>query len=328
MMLSAMKNITPSLTTDPLTIRRRINSLISRSCRSRGLAGTIELDKFDHYLLLSDIPLNVRVLNLPERLDDNIFEVYTDGLKVAGGVRFSVCILNKEIQQKTICHKLEPNNIVFQAELAALGVAADWAVENNTKINIFTDSKSSIDALKSHRTKSNFVNSIKNKFRLAKRLVGLTRVKAQAGIPGNELADQFAKLATTNGELMNLPLPYSYLKFQLKRILLESWNDGYTQYHSASGTRIRAYVPPVDEKMLICIKYILYFLTGHGPFPCYLSRFKILSSPYSECGAIADPDRYVFQCRYINEFNLGRPTENAKPLWLENICLVKLIVTS
>ncbi|GBM21464.1 hypothetical protein AVEN_161072-1 [Araneus ventricosus] len=179
------------------------------SCRSRRLAGTIELNKLDHYLLLSDIPLDFKVLNLPERLDDNIFEVYTDGTKIAGGFGFSVCILNKEIQQKTICHKLEPNNTVFQAELAA-----DWAVENNTKINILTVRKSSIDALKSHRTKSNFVNSIKNKSRLAERLVGLTWVKAHAGIPGNELDDQFAKLATTKGELMNLPLPYSYLKSQ------------------------------------------------------------------------------------------------------------------
>ncbi|GBM33341.1 hypothetical protein AVEN_194947-1 [Araneus ventricosus] len=265
--------------------------------------------------------MDVRVLDLPERLDDNIFEVYTDGSKIAGGVGFSVCILNKEIQQKTICHKLESNNSVFQAELAALGVAADWAVENNTKITIFTDSKSSIDVLK---TKSNFVNSIKNKFRLAEMLVGLTWVKAYSGIAGNELADQFAKLATTNGELMNLPLPYSYLKLQLKRILLESWNDCYTQYQTASGTRVRAYVPCVDEKMLIFNKYVLYFLTGHGPFPCYLSIFKILSSPYCECGAIGDPDHYVFECRYTNEFHLGRPTENAKPLWLENILSCKI----
>ncbi|GBM45904.1 hypothetical protein AVEN_211970-1 [Araneus ventricosus] len=251
-----------------------------------------------------------------------------DGSKIAGGVGFSVCILNKEIQQKTICHKLEPNNTVFQAELAALGVAADWEVENNTKINIFTDSKSSIDALKSYRTKSNFVNSIKNKFRLAEGLVGLTWVKAHAGIPRNELADQFAKLTTTNGELMNLPLPYSYLKLQLKRILLESWNDCYTQYQTASGTRVRTYVHRVEEKKLIFNKYILYFLTGHGPFPCYLSRFKILSSPYCERGAIGDPDHYVFECRYTDEFHLRRLTENAKLLCSKTFCLVKLIVTS
>ncbi|GBM24786.1 hypothetical protein AVEN_245040-1 [Araneus ventricosus] len=128
-----------------------------------------------------------------------MFEVYTDGSEIAGGVGISVCILNKEILQKTICHKLEPNNTVFQTLLAALGVAADWAVENNAKINIFTDSKSSIDALKTHGTKSNLVNSIINKFRLEERLVGLTWVKVHTGIPGNQHGDQFDKLANTNG---------------------------------------------------------------------------------------------------------------------------------
>ncbi|GBN56773.1 hypothetical protein AVEN_192882-1 [Araneus ventricosus] len=144
------------------------------------------------------------------------------------------------------------------------------------------------------------------------------------GIPGNEFSDQFAKLAITNGELMNHPLPYSYLKLQLKRILLESWNDCYTQYQSASGTRVRAYVPRVDEKMLVFNKYTLYFLAGHGSVPCYLSRFKILSSPYCECGAIGDPDHYVFEFRYTNEFHLGRPTENAKPLWPKHILSCKI----
>ncbi|GBN27660.1 hypothetical protein AVEN_103460-1 [Araneus ventricosus] len=38
-------------------------------------------------------------------------------------------------------------------EMDALGVAAGWAVENNTKINIFNDSKFSIDALMNHGTK-------------------------------------------------------------------------------------------------------------------------------------------------------------------------------
>ncbi|GBM28833.1 hypothetical protein AVEN_43557-1 [Araneus ventricosus] len=128
-----------------------------------------------------------------------MFEVYPDGSKIAGGVGFSVCILNKAIQQKTICRKLEPNNTVFQALLPALRVAADWAVDNNAKINIFTNSKSSIDALKTHGTKSNFVHSIINKFRLAERLVRLTWVKVPTGIPGNEFADQFDKLANTNG---------------------------------------------------------------------------------------------------------------------------------
>ncbi|GBN59900.1 hypothetical protein AVEN_94223-1 [Araneus ventricosus] len=142
-------------------------------------------------LLLSEIQFT-RVLNLNEKLDDNLFEVYTDGSKNAGGVVFSVCILKEEIQHEILSFKLDSHNTDFHAELAALGEAAAWAVKTNNKINIFKDIRSSIDALKSHKTKFKFVNSIKEKFCLAEGLAALTWVKAHVG---NELTDHFAKLA-------------------------------------------------------------------------------------------------------------------------------------
>ncbi|GBN27026.1 hypothetical protein AVEN_38545-1 [Araneus ventricosus] len=124
------------------------------------------------------------------------------------------------MQQKIICKKLEPQNTVFQAELAALGEAVDWANENKKKINIYTDSRSSIEALKSYWSRSKFVISIKNKFCLAEGLVGLAWVKAHVGIPGNELADHFAKLASVEGEGMDIPFPHSFVEFTLKKKLL------------------------------------------------------------------------------------------------------------
>ncbi|GBM11335.1 hypothetical protein AVEN_13571-1 [Araneus ventricosus] len=165
------------------------------TCRSRGLDGVIDLFKLDKFEKLSEIPLNTRVLELRDKVQDSHFEVYTDGSKVDGGVGFSVCILHGEIQHKIICKKLEPQNTVFQAELAALGEAVDWAIENKQKINIYTDSRSSIEALKSYGSRSKFVISI-NKFCLVEGLVGLSWVKAHVGIPGNELSDHFDKLAS------------------------------------------------------------------------------------------------------------------------------------
>ncbi|GBO46225.1 hypothetical protein AVEN_70467-1, partial [Araneus ventricosus] len=47
------------------------------------------------------------------------------------------------------------------AELAAIDFAAGWALNKNAKIKIFTDSKSSIEALRSANIKSNFVLSVK-----------------------------------------------------------------------------------------------------------------------------------------------------------------------
>ncbi|GBL79714.1 hypothetical protein AVEN_18240-1 [Araneus ventricosus] len=268
---------------------------------------------------LSEIPLNTRVLELRDKVQDSHFEVYTDGSKVDGGVGFSVCILHGEIQHKIICKKLEPQNTVFQAELAALGEAVHWAIENKNKINIYNDSRSSIEALKRYGSRSKFVISIKNEFCLAEGLVGLAWVKAHVGIPGNELADHFAKLASVEGEGMDIPFPYSFVKFTLKKKLLEDWQIYYGAYETASGNRIRGFVPRVDTKTLIKSKYLLYFLTGDGPFPCYLSRFKILSSPLCKYGLLGDLDHYLFDCLMTRDHHLKKPSCEAKSLWLKNV---------
>ncbi|GBM53608.1 hypothetical protein AVEN_125911-1 [Araneus ventricosus] len=106
---------------------------------------------------------------------------------MAGGVGFSVCILKDEIQHKILSYKLNTHNTVFKVELVALGEVPSWAVETNYKINILSDSGSSIHAVKDHRTKSKFVNGIKEKFRLTERFVGFAWVKAHIGIPGMSL---------------------------------------------------------------------------------------------------------------------------------------------
>ncbi|GBN38856.1 hypothetical protein AVEN_22961-1, partial [Araneus ventricosus] len=46
---------------------------------------------------------------------------------------------------------------------------------------------------------------------------------AFAGNPGNELADQYAKLATKFGEHVDIPPPYSFPKRRLEHFVLENW---------------------------------------------------------------------------------------------------------
>ncbi|GBM75945.1 hypothetical protein AVEN_125350-1 [Araneus ventricosus] len=78
-------------------------------------------------------------------------------------------------------------NSIFQAQLAAINFAAGWALERNVKIKVFSDSKSSIGAIRSPKVKYNFVLSVKDNLYNAKDLVSLVWVKAHAGNPGNEL---------------------------------------------------------------------------------------------------------------------------------------------
>ncbi|GBN54517.1 hypothetical protein AVEN_116275-1, partial [Araneus ventricosus] len=65
----------------------------------------------------------------------------------------------------------------------------------------------------------------------------LVSVKAQAGIPGNELADQYAKIATTDGQELNISAPYTYVKRKIKNYILDSWQRHWEE--SGKGVRVK-----------------------------------------------------------------------------------------
>ncbi|GBM75306.1 hypothetical protein AVEN_236578-1 [Araneus ventricosus] len=91
---------------------------------------------------------------------------------IAGGVGFSTCILKDEIQQKILSYKLNTDNTVFQAELPLLERPLPGLLKQIIKLTFFLDNRSSINDLKGHRTKSKFVNGIKENPRLTEGLMG------------------------------------------------------------------------------------------------------------------------------------------------------------
>ncbi|GBN57286.1 hypothetical protein AVEN_167097-1 [Araneus ventricosus] len=145
--------------------------------------------------------------------------------------------------------KLSKNNTVYQAELAAINFAVRWTQENGFKINIYTNSQSSIEALRSTRPRPAFVVEAKKNFYLAGYSVELTWVKAHAGDPGNELADHHAKLATADGENMNVQTPLSCVKFKITKNLMKDWQYNWEKYDSDSEKRARSFVPCVNKKI-------------------------------------------------------------------------------
>ncbi|GBN97542.1 hypothetical protein AVEN_109803-1 [Araneus ventricosus] len=174
----------------------------------------IDIDNLDKFIEINNIELKYKILEFPSTIENSDFEVYTDGSGIDGNIGASVCIFNNDICINTFQFKLSSFNSVFQAELAAINFAAGWAVDNCARINIFTDSLSSIEALR----KSKYLIEIKNNMFNAIGSVGLSWVKAHAGIPGNELADQYAKDAAVNGNFLAMPAPYSFLKKLLKSL--------------------------------------------------------------------------------------------------------------
>ncbi|GBN35783.1 hypothetical protein AVEN_79535-1 [Araneus ventricosus] len=194
-------------------------------------------------------------------------------------------------------------------------ICGQLGVSENAKINPFTDSLSSMLALQSASSRSNFVNKAKNDLYKAKNLVGLSWVKAHVGIQGNELADQQAKLATTTGEELSIPAPRSFLNRTLKQLILHEWCGYWNKYTSASGTRVRSFLDTVSSNFLIYNKILIYFLSGHGSFPFYLHRFNKINSPLCTCGLVGDVDHYVFECSLTRKYHLIKPTEASKEIW-------------
>ncbi|GBL71943.1 hypothetical protein AVEN_186585-1 [Araneus ventricosus] len=207
---------------------------------------------------------------------------------------------------------------VFQAELEAIHFACNWALQNNYKINIHTDSLSSILAIQSANSRSGFVYSVKQDIFKARHLVGLSWVKAHVGIPGNEWADQQAKSAINLGIERPIPAPRSFLRRALKQQILNEWNEYFMKYNSASGARARDFIDKVDFNFLITNKFLIFFLCGHGLFPFYLNRFKLLDSPSCICGEVGDADHYVFSCSLTKDFHLSRPADAHKKAWFRN----------
>ncbi|GBM55300.1 hypothetical protein AVEN_272367-1 [Araneus ventricosus] len=280
------------------------------------ILGNIQLD---NNISIKNIPSSSKFIILNENISNADFEVYTDGSRIEDETGFAVCIFQENNNIENHLYKLKSHNSVFQVELAAIHCAANWAASKNVSINIHTDSLSSIAAIKSASARSSFVNNIKQDLVKIKHLVGLSWVKAHVGIQGNELADQQAKLATTTGVDTIIPAPRSYVKRLLNKLMIKEWNDYWRQYNSTSGARVREYLEHVSPKFLIHSKFLIFFLSGHGPFPFYLCRFKILDSPLCVCGQVGDADHYTFSCSLTQKFHLVKPADAHKRAWFQNL---------
>ncbi|GBL87059.1 hypothetical protein AVEN_218756-1 [Araneus ventricosus] len=251
----------------------------------------LNIDKIGKFISTSEIPPE-KIIELTAKINYNTYGVYTGGSRFDNETGFAVCIFKNNEPYKDFLYKLNPTNSVFQAELAAISVATDWALEHNQLGNMHSNSQSSIETIKSVEPKSEFVNDIKKKIYNSKRLVGLTWVKAHAGNPGNERADGQATLATTMGQYLDLPTPYSYVKLKIKQFVIHEWENYWNKHDSSSVIRVRTFMDKVDKKCLTFNKYLIYFLSGHGPFRAFLHRFHLLSSPCCSCGQMGNANRY------------------------------------
>lgn len=252
-------------------------------------------------------------------IPSNSITLYTDGSRTNTGVAAAFCVMEGgEVIHRWAC-RLGNNNTVYQAELYAILQALDWCQSQtvNSRFKIYSDSLSSLQAIQAHRTKHPIVHQIKIKLIDLRYRISLAHVKSHIGIEGNETADRLANRATSNNEPpLELPLPPSYIKKQLKNKIIPKWQEYWD--NSYKGEHTYTLIQKVSLKLYNLTPPTTAFLTGHGPFMIYLKKYHLKNTDTCRCGEPGTPNHAYYECQYTATWHLKRsnPTPDN---WLSNI---------
>lgn len=256
------------------------------------------------------------------------FCVYTDGSGFENGVGAAAIA-------KTRCGSIRvrraflgplSKHTVFEGELggATLGLDIIASEPRITSATILIDNQSSIISLTKRRPQSaqhlvELFHSQLRKLRRQRRTFRLhiAWVPGHSDVEGNELVDEEAKSAA-QGNSTALPKPLmallrppdslAALKASRKKALAKEWLLRWRQ--SERGKRSAKFDPTPPGKQVLKIykdlprracSIITQLRTGHIGLNSYLSRFRIVDSPFcSHCHVPETVDHFLFQCRRFN----------------------------
>ncbi|GBM37415.1 hypothetical protein AVEN_221557-1 [Araneus ventricosus] len=95
--------------------------------RSNEFNTIFDINLLDKYVPFKNILSRQKLINLDSKISNADYEIYTDGSRIENETGFAVCILKDEINIQNYLFKLNTFNSVFQAELAAIEFAVNWA---------------------------------------------------------------------------------------------------------------------------------------------------------------------------------------------------------
>ena len=157
------------------------------------------------------------------------FAIYTDGSKSQMGVGYAAISISKNLK-----FSLPERASVFTAELSAIWSAITIIKEQPPqKFVIYSDSRSSIEALQNYNPKNTLVQQIKYEFHKLYddgKYVEICWIPAHMGIRGNEEADKAAKEAI-NMNRSNIIIPTSDFVPTLKRNIFNKWQALWNEEH-------------------------------------------------------------------------------------------------
>nr|XP_034824799.1 uncharacterized protein LOC117982544 [Maniola hyperantus] len=189
--------------------------------------------------------------------------IFTDGSKTDDEVGAALTCWEDREETHKKKFRLEAYCTVFQAELYALFQATEYAFKTTgNQVNIFSDSRSSLELLKNMQVFHPLGFAIKNnliKLEEIGKLVKLFWIRAHVGVPGNERADMLAKEAANESRTQADydKCPVSYIKKVIRKETINRWNQKYIEGETASITKV--YFPTVElaykftKRKLLCM---------------------------------------------------------------------------
>ena len=176
--------------------------------------------------------------------------VYTDGSKMNEQVGAGVYISRSDKSTVEACFRLPDHATVFQAEIMAIREAADILanLDNLTQIKFYVDSQAALRALQNHMVKSKLVlQTIQQLRKVPTRHITFVWTKAHIGNPGNEKADELAKLGTTQDNILDTPTAQCTFDSMLQKKLREVWDTEWLTYPAARQSKL--YISPLQHTM-------------------------------------------------------------------------------
>ena len=111
-------------------------------------------------------------------------------------------------------------------------------------------------------------------------------IKAHAGHQGNEMADQQAKEAERNKNIVECynKIPKSVVMSELKEQSVKQWQREWVE--TTKGAITKTFFPKIEDRIKLRLNTTPNFttiVTGHGNIKSYLYKYKIIDNPMCPC---------------------------------------------
>ena len=245
--------------------------------------------------------------------------IFTDGSKSSAGVGCAAVSTTKCLQSS-----LPKEATVFTSELTAILMALNMVKTfHNARLQkniIYTDSKSSIEALKAYTHKNRLVNEIKDivsKLQSVGINIEFCWIPAHVGIMGNEKADEAAKTAINFPKSNIIPPVNDYIT-TLKTFIRMKWQQQWDEEHAHNKLKMIKLMVTFWDSSVQKEKHIEVILTRLRIGHTRLTHGYLMSTPHdpvpycNSCNVILSVQHILSECTdfsrertiYFNDFTL------------------------